>query len=122
MIPFMTGTGDSPPLYMLYGVVVHLDTLNASFSGHYVSYVKDLQGTWFRIDDTEVTYIPSHVCYVVLIATYYAFFLIHASINLLLLFKLKIIFFRYCLFIIRLDGLELSFKPFQLEGQCFCRH
>ncbi|XP_027927021.1 ubiquitin carboxyl-terminal hydrolase 15-like [Vigna unguiculata] len=54
MIPFMTGTGDIPPLYMLYAVVVHLDTLNASFSGHYVSYVKDLQGNWFRIDDTEV--------------------------------------------------------------------
>ncbi|KAK7335029.1 hypothetical protein VNO80_26799 [Phaseolus coccineus] len=54
MIPFMTGTGDVPPLYMLYAVVVHLDTLNASFSGHYVSYVKDLQGNWFRIDDTEV--------------------------------------------------------------------
>jgi len=54
MIPFVTGTADSPPLYMLYGVVVHLDTLNASFSGHYVSYVKDLQGTWFRVDDSEV--------------------------------------------------------------------
>lgn len=54
MIPFMTGTGDIPPLYVLYAVVVHLDTLNASFSGHYVSYVKDLQGNWFRIDDTEV--------------------------------------------------------------------
>ncbi|XVE63255.1 hypothetical protein DITRI_Ditri07aG0005300 [Diplodiscus trichospermus] len=54
MVPFMTGTGDIPPLYMLYAVVVHLDTLNASFSGHYVSYVKDLQGNWFRIDDTEV--------------------------------------------------------------------
>ncbi|XP_028191441.1 ubiquitin carboxyl-terminal hydrolase 15-like isoform X2 [Glycine soja] len=54
MIPFMTGTGDIPPLYMLYAVVVHLDTLNASFSGHYVSYVKDLQGNWFRIDDIEV--------------------------------------------------------------------
>lgn len=54
MIPYMTGTGDIPPLYMLYAVVVHLDTLNASFSGHYVSYVKDLQGNWFRIDDTEV--------------------------------------------------------------------
>ncbi|XP_058095329.1 ubiquitin C-terminal hydrolase 15-like [Magnolia sinica] len=58
MIPFMTGTGDSPPLYMLYGVVVHLDTLNASFSGHYVSYVKDLQGMWFRIDDTKVEPVP----------------------------------------------------------------
>lgn len=54
MIPFMIGADDIPPLYMLYGVVVHLDTLNASFSGHYVSYVKDLQGSWFRIDDTEV--------------------------------------------------------------------
>ncbi|GMJ05368.1 ubiquitin-specific protease 15 [Hibiscus trionum] len=54
MVPFMTGKGDIPPLYMLYGVVVHLDTLNASFSGHYVSYIKDLRGSWFRIDDTEV--------------------------------------------------------------------
>ncbi|GMJ10027.1 ubiquitin-specific protease 15 [Hibiscus trionum] len=55
MVPFMTGMSDIPPLYMLYAVVVHLDTLNASFSGHYVSYVKDfLRGSWFRIDDTEV--------------------------------------------------------------------
>ncbi|KAL9403814.1 hypothetical protein Peur_000786 [Populus x canadensis] len=54
MIPFMTGMGDVPPLYMLYAVVVHLDTLNASFSGHYVAYVKDLRGSWFKIDDTEV--------------------------------------------------------------------
>lgn len=58
MIPFMTGTGDIPPLYMLYAVIVHLDTLNASFSGHYISYVKDLQGNWFRIDDTEVMLLP----------------------------------------------------------------
>ncbi|KAJ8532277.1 hypothetical protein K7X08_012200 [Anisodus acutangulus] len=64
MIPFMTGTDDIPPLYMLYAVVVHVDTLNASFSGHYVSYVKDLhlQGNWFRIDDTEVQPVSmSHV-------------------------------------------------------------
>lgn len=54
MVPFMTGTVDIPPLYLLYAVVVHLDTLNASFSGHYVSYVKDLQENWYRIDDTEV--------------------------------------------------------------------
>ncbi|XP_044501075.1 ubiquitin carboxyl-terminal hydrolase 15 [Mangifera indica] len=58
MIPFMTGTGDMPPLYMLYGVVVHLDTQNASFSGHYVSYIKDMEGNWFRIDDTEVHPVP----------------------------------------------------------------
>ncbi|TXG66641.1 hypothetical protein EZV62_007916 [Acer yangbiense] len=54
MIPFMTGAGDIPPLYILYAVVVHVDTQNASFSGHYVSYVKDMQGSWFMIDDTEV--------------------------------------------------------------------
>lgn len=58
MIPFMTGTGDMPPLYILYAVVVHLDSLNASFSGHYVSYVKDMNGNWFRIDDTEVQPVP----------------------------------------------------------------
>ncbi|KAI3452948.1 hypothetical protein Pfo_009611 [Paulownia fortunei] len=54
LIPFMMGTDDIPPLYMLYAVVVHLDTSNASFSGHYISYVKDLQGNWFKVDDTEV--------------------------------------------------------------------
>ncbi|KAI8008614.1 Ubiquitin carboxyl-terminal hydrolase 15 [Camellia lanceoleosa] len=58
MVPFMTGTDDIPPLYLLYAVVVHLDTLNASFSGHYVSYVKDMQGNWFRINDTEVQSVP----------------------------------------------------------------
>lgn len=55
MIPYMTRTEDVPPLYMLYAVVVHLDTLNASFSGHYVCYVRNLRGFWYRIDDTEVT-------------------------------------------------------------------
>ncbi|KAE8703355.1 Ubiquitin carboxyl-terminal hydrolase 15 [Hibiscus syriacus] len=54
MVPFMTGMSDIPLLYMLYAVVMHLDTLNVSFSGHYVSYMKDLRGSWFRIDDTEV--------------------------------------------------------------------
>ncbi|WOL00726.1 ubiquitin carboxyl-terminal hydrolase 15-like [Canna indica] len=58
MIPFVTGTADNPPLYLLYAVVVHLDNLNASFAGHYISYVKDLEGTWFRIDDSEVQAVP----------------------------------------------------------------
>ncbi|KAL1224146.1 Ubiquitin carboxyl-terminal hydrolase 15 [Cardamine amara subsp. amara] len=58
MIPFMTRTGDVPPLYMLYAVIVHLDTLNASFSGHYISYVKDMRGNWFRIDDSEIHRVP----------------------------------------------------------------
>ncbi|KAL3654340.1 ubiquitin-specific protease ubp15 [Castilleja foliolosa] len=64
MVPFMTGTDDIPPLYMLYAVVVHLDTSNASFSGHYISYVKDLQGNWYRVDDTEgpaSTFEPGYV-------------------------------------------------------------
>ncbi|KAL8242612.1 hypothetical protein R6Q59_012914 [Mikania micrantha] len=60
MIPFMTGKDDIPPLYMLYGVVVHLDTMNASFSGHYISYVKDFQGNWSRIDDAQVQRVPLH--------------------------------------------------------------
>lgn len=55
MIPFVTGTADKPPLYLLYAVVVHLDNSNASFAGHYISYIKDLEGTWFRIDDSQVT-------------------------------------------------------------------
>ncbi|XP_062218727.1 ubiquitin C-terminal hydrolase 15-like [Phragmites australis] len=54
MVPFVTGSGDNPPLYFLYAVVVHVDTENTSFSGHYISYVKDMQGTWLRIDDSEV--------------------------------------------------------------------
>ncbi|XP_024980503.1 ubiquitin carboxyl-terminal hydrolase 15-like isoform X2 [Cynara cardunculus var. scolymus] len=58
MIPYMTGKDDIPPLYLLYGVVVHLDTMNASFSGHYISYVKDLQGNWSRIDDAQVYQVP----------------------------------------------------------------
>ncbi|KAI8005811.1 Ubiquitin carboxyl-terminal hydrolase 15 [Camellia lanceoleosa] len=45
---------DIPLLYLIYAVVVHFDTLNMSFSGHYVSYVKDMQGNWFKIDDTQV--------------------------------------------------------------------
>ncbi|KAJ7943718.1 Ubiquitin carboxyl-terminal hydrolase [Quillaja saponaria] len=54
MAPFMSGTRDKSPLYRLYAVVVHLDIVNAAFSGHYVCYVKNLQGEWFRIDDSRV--------------------------------------------------------------------
>ncbi|KAH6807206.1 hypothetical protein C2S51_028314 [Perilla frutescens var. frutescens] len=73
MIPFMTGTDDIPPLYMLYAVVVHLDTSNASFSGHYISYVKDLQGNWFRVDDTEVQ--PVELSQVMLEGAYILFYM-----------------------------------------------
>ncbi|GLJ38128.1 hypothetical protein SUGI_0776230 [Cryptomeria japonica] len=54
MSPYMSGKGDKPPLYNLYAVVVHLDMLNASFFGHYICYVKDLKGAWYKIDDSKV--------------------------------------------------------------------
>lgn len=73
MIPFMTGTDDMPPLYMLYAVVVHLDTSNASFSGHYISYVKDLQDNWYRVDDTEVQ--PVELSQVMLEGAYILFYM-----------------------------------------------
>jgi ubiquitin carboxyl-terminal hydrolase 36/42 len=46
-------SSDKPPLYNLYAVVVHLDVLNASFFGHYICYVKDLKGAWYKIDDSK---------------------------------------------------------------------
>nr|GEV24931.1 ubiquitin carboxyl-terminal hydrolase 18-like [Tanacetum cinerariifolium] len=39
---------------MLYGVVVHVDMLNASYFGHYICYMKDFSGNWYRIDDCKV--------------------------------------------------------------------
>ncbi|XP_010939750.1 ubiquitin carboxyl-terminal hydrolase 17 [Elaeis guineensis] len=51
---YMSGTDDKFPVYRLYAVVVHLDIMNASFSGHYVCYVKDTQGKWYKIDDSMV--------------------------------------------------------------------
>lgn len=51
----MRGTGDKSPIYRLYAVVVHLDIMNAAFSGHYVCYVKNPQGKWFKMDDSKVS-------------------------------------------------------------------
>nr|XP_025685274.1 ubiquitin carboxyl-terminal hydrolase 16-like [Arachis hypogaea] len=34
--------------------IVHLDIMNAAFSGHYVSYVKNSQNKWFKVDDSVV--------------------------------------------------------------------
>ncbi|KAF5451474.1 hypothetical protein F2P56_026580 [Juglans regia] len=53
MAPYINGTNEKPSLYSLYAVVVHLDIMNAAFSGHYVCYVKN-NGEWFRIDDSTV--------------------------------------------------------------------
>ncbi|XP_059624161.1 ubiquitin carboxyl-terminal hydrolase 17-like isoform X2 [Cornus florida] len=54
MAPYMSETSDKYPTYSLYAVVVHLDIMNAALSGHYVCYVKDFQGEWFKIDDSMV--------------------------------------------------------------------
>jgi ubiquitin carboxyl-terminal hydrolase 36/42 len=49
-------TDDRLPVYSLYAVVVHHDVMNAAFSGHYVCYVKDTQGKWFKADDSQVCF------------------------------------------------------------------
>ncbi|KAL2340024.1 hypothetical protein Fmac_007964 [Flemingia macrophylla] len=54
LAPFMSGTSDKSPIYRLYGVVVHLDVMNAAFSGHYVCYVKNIQNKWFKVDDSVI--------------------------------------------------------------------
>ncbi|KAK3038334.1 hypothetical protein RJ639_031430 [Escallonia herrerae] len=54
LAPYMSTTSDKSPIYRLYGVVVHLDIMNAAFSGHYVCYVKNIQNKWFKIDDSSV--------------------------------------------------------------------
>lgn len=59
LAPFMSGTSDLA-IYRLYGVVVHLDTMNAAFSGHYVCYVKNFQNRWFKVDDSVVC-LSSHL-------------------------------------------------------------
>ncbi|XP_078162663.1 ubiquitin carboxyl-terminal hydrolase 18-like isoform X2 [Carex rostrata] len=46
--------GAGRDLYDLYAVVVHLDMLNASFFGHYICFIKDHQGRWYRVDDCKV--------------------------------------------------------------------
>ncbi|KAK8681689.1 hypothetical protein V6N13_054091 [Hibiscus sabdariffa] len=55
LAPYMSGISDKSPMYKLYGVVVHLDVMNAAFSGHYLCYVKNSQNKWFKIDDNTVT-------------------------------------------------------------------
>lgn len=55
----MSGTGDKYPMYHLYAVVVHLGVMNGAYSGHYVSYVKNSKGHWFRLDDSRVSYLDT---------------------------------------------------------------
>ncbi|KAJ8445096.1 hypothetical protein Cgig2_029468 [Carnegiea gigantea] len=53
LTPYMRGASDKSPIYRLYGVVVHLDVMNAAFSGHYVCYVRNAH-KWYKIDDSMV--------------------------------------------------------------------
>ena len=68
--PFMSGTSDRSPIYRLYGVVIHLDILNAAFSGHYVCYVKNFQNKWFKVDDSVVCLSVS-TCLHILVADFF---------------------------------------------------
>ncbi|CAN7108750.1 unnamed protein product [Brassica rapa subsp. narinosa] len=52
--PYMSQGGEGSDVYTLYAVIVHLDMLNASFFGHYICYIKDFSGNWYRIDDSEI--------------------------------------------------------------------
>ncbi|XP_076888728.1 ubiquitin carboxyl-terminal hydrolase 17-like [Bidens hawaiensis] len=54
MTSYVNGKSDKHPIYRLYGVVVHVDTMNDALSGHYVSYVKNIQNRWFKFDDSMV--------------------------------------------------------------------
>ncbi|XP_076893956.1 ubiquitin carboxyl-terminal hydrolase 16-like isoform X2 [Bidens hawaiensis] len=54
MTSYVNGKSDKHPIYRLYGVVVHVDTMNDAFSGHYISYVKNIQNRWFKFDDSMV--------------------------------------------------------------------
>lgn len=56
LTPYMSeaAEGDGTNIYKLYAVVVHVDMLNASFFGHYICYVKDFRGNWYRVDDCRV--------------------------------------------------------------------
>ncbi|KAJ8541312.1 hypothetical protein K7X08_002128 [Anisodus acutangulus] len=52
LAPYMSGTSYKSPVYQLYGVVVHLDVMNAAFSGHYVCYVRNFQNKWYKVDSS----------------------------------------------------------------------
>ncbi|CAA0812515.1 Ubiquitin carboxyl-terminal hydrolase 17 [Striga hermonthica] len=54
--PYMSGMNEKYPIYELYAVVAHLG-MNAAYSGHYVSYIRDFQGDWFKIDDSLVSHV-----------------------------------------------------------------
>ncbi|EPS59868.1 hypothetical protein M569_14935, partial [Genlisea aurea] len=55
LAPYMSSLSDEFPIYDLYATVVHSNMMNDSYSGHYISYVKNVKGEWFRMDDSRVS-------------------------------------------------------------------
>lgn len=86
MSPYMSEKKNKIPLYRLYAVVVHVDMLNASFFGHYICYVKDSKGLWYKIDDNKVffTFLKNFCIFIHIFEFQYNFFHI---INFSLLLK-----------------------------------
>ncbi|XP_010525656.1 PREDICTED: ubiquitin carboxyl-terminal hydrolase 16-like [Tarenaya hassleriana] len=54
LAPYVSRRSDKSHVYKLYGVIVHLDIMNAAFSGHYVCYIKNSQNKWYKADDSTV--------------------------------------------------------------------
>lgn len=54
MAPYIHGDSDRSAQYNLYAVVVHVDMMNSTSTGHYVCYVKNFRGEWFGINDSTV--------------------------------------------------------------------
>ncbi|KAG7541626.1 Papain-like cysteine peptidase superfamily [Arabidopsis thaliana x Arabidopsis arenosa] len=53
LAPYVSGGSEKSHDYKLYGVIVHLDIMNAAFSGHYVCYIRN-QNKWYKADDSTV--------------------------------------------------------------------
>ncbi|CAH8384727.1 unnamed protein product [Eruca vesicaria subsp. sativa] len=54
LAPYVSGGSEKSHDYKLYGVIVHLDVMNAAFSGHYVCYIRNSQNKWYKADDNTV--------------------------------------------------------------------
>ncbi|XP_016552183.2 ubiquitin carboxyl-terminal hydrolase 18 isoform X2 [Capsicum annuum] len=53
LLPYMN-EGDDNDYFKLYAVIVHVNMLKASDFGHYICYIKDFSGSWYRSNDSKV--------------------------------------------------------------------